>query len=255
MALEHRPSSHSAAAGERSYARLRGFTNRRWGRVGVAALAALVVALVAAQLVLPGIAVDRVRDRVGRYGKVRDVHVHALPAVTLLWGDAQEVSVRAGQLRVSPRQLAELERELAGVTTAKMTSPTLDLVLSSVAAGEIPIRSVLLSKRGSALSAHGIVRAADVKAVLPAGFTVEGLSAGGGQPEVGIAGEFLGARIAGRGVVSAKEGRIVVEPAGIPIAGVAAVPIFSDPHIEVESVSAVPQGEGLAVTVRARSMS
>ena len=46
---------------------------------------AIVVVLIVAQLVLPGIAAQRIRDRLSRSGTVLGVQVDAFPAIKLLW--------------------------------------------------------------------------------------------------------------------------------------------------------------------------
>ena len=55
----------------------------------LAALLVLILAvLIVMQLVLPGIATTRIRDRLSKSGRVLKVEVHAFPAVKLLWDDA-----------------------------------------------------------------------------------------------------------------------------------------------------------------------
>jgi hypothetical protein len=217
---------------------------------------AVVLVLVIAQLVLPGIAVERVRERVGRYGEVHSVHVHADPAIQLVWGSAQEIAVDAGPLRMSSQQLADLERQLDGVGRATLTTPRLSLTSSSTAAGELPLLGARLDKHGDALSASGVVRASALQVTLPAGLHVDGLSAESGRPEVSLAGEAFGARVSGHALVVAREGAIVVEPAGLPFGGIATIMLFSDPHIYVETLTAVPLGEGgVRITLRAKPVS
>jgi len=224
-------------------------------RLAAAILAAIVLLLVVAQLVLPGIAAERVSERIEPYGSVRAVHVHAVPAIELLWGDAQEIVVSAGPLRASMHQLVDLQQSLEGVGEARLSSPRLELVLSSLAAGEVPLEGVLLSKRGNSLSASGTVRHSAVNITLPGGFRVDGLSAGSGQPEVSVSGEAFGVHVSGRAVVTARGGAIVVEPAGLPFSSFATLTLYSDPRIYVESVSASERGEGVLVTLRARPAS
>ena len=219
----------------------------------VAVAAGVVLVLVVAQLVLPGIAVERVRERVGRYGEVRSVHVHAVPGIALLWGSAQEVAVQAGTLRASPHALGDLEQQLSGIDRARLSSPRIDLLLSSsLVSGEAPLEGALLEKRGSALSAVGSFRASTLALVLPVGLRVDGLSAQSGHPEVSLSGEAFGVRVSGRAIVTAKEGAIVIEPAGLPFAGLASVTLFADSHVYVESVTATPTAEGIAIALRAR---
>ncbi len=226
----------------------------RWQPVALAVLALIVLALVVAQLVLPGIAENRVRDRVGRYGPVHAVHVHAVPAIALLWGDAQEITVSAGAMTIAASELADLEHQLGGVSTAELSTPSMDLGLSKVPPIDVPLGGVLLHKHGDALNARASVSAAAVRDVLPAGLTVTGLQASDGQPELTVAGELVGVSVSGNALISAKEGKIVVEPVGLPIAGFASLTLFSDPYIYVESVSAAQQAEGLAVSIRARQV-
>jgi hypothetical protein len=250
--LGHSPDSGAGTAKTRPLSRTSERDGARWVRLGAALVVAVAALLVIAQLVLPGIAAERVREQVGRYGAVREVHVHAVPAIELLWGDADEISVKAGDLRISPRQLVDLERNLAGVTDATLTAPRLNLVLSSVLSGAASFEDVRLTKRGSALRTSGTLRSANLHVALPAAFRVAGLSAASGRPEVAVSGEAFGVHAAGRGVMRARDGKVVVELAGLPFAGLGAATIFSDPRIYVENVTASPRGDGLLIGLGAR---
>src|SRR3954471_22962368 len=83
-------------------------------RIAAIVAAVLLALLVLAQLLLPRIAASRISSRVGRYGQVEHVSVSAFPAVKLLWGDADSVTVSAGALSLSPAQAAALLREGRG---------------------------------------------------------------------------------------------------------------------------------------------
>jgi hypothetical protein len=224
-------------------------------RAGIASALAVVLVLVLAQILLPLIAAQRVRDRLKPYGSVHSVSVHAVPALELLWEEAEKITVSAGQLRISPHDLVNLEQSLSGVTNAELTSPSLDLMVPALGAEGLQLQDVHLTKHGNALTARGSIAAAEVHATLPGGFQVQGLSAGSGQPEVGVSGEVLGVSISGHAVIRAKEGKIVAEPAGIPFASLATITLFSDPRIEIESVSAGPEGEAIVFTIQARQAS
>jgi hypothetical protein len=221
--------------------------------VGVAVV--VVLALVIAQLVLPRIAVERVEERVGRYGEVDAVHVHADPAIQLLWGSAEEIAVTAGPLRMSSQELVDLERQLGGVDRASLATPRLALTSSSATAGELPLESARLYKHGDALSASGVLRASTLQVTVPAGLKVDGLSAESGRPEVALSGEAFGVRVSGHALVVAREGAIVVEPAGLPFGGLATIRLFSDPRVYVETLTATPHGEGILIDLRARPVS
>src|SRR5256885_14921748 len=76
-------------------------------------LAVLVLLSVVAQLVLPGIAENRIRDRLAHDGRVESVHVSAFPAVKLLWGRADRVTVRMANVRAAVGRLGGLIRRTA----------------------------------------------------------------------------------------------------------------------------------------------
>ncbi len=75
-----------------------------------------------AQVFLPTLAARRVRDRVARYGTVRSVSVSAFPAVKLLWGKADSVSVAPAALSVPISQIATLLWEAREVGSMTVTA-------------------------------------------------------------------------------------------------------------------------------------
>ncbi|MBV8217081.1 MAG: hypothetical protein JO325_01345, partial [Solirubrobacterales bacterium] len=77
---------------------------RRLIALGLAGV--VLVALIAAQLVLPGIAAQRLRDQLSRSGTVLSVSVSALPAIKLLWRHADRVVVRMGRYQSGTGGLA-----------------------------------------------------------------------------------------------------------------------------------------------------
>ena len=69
-------------------------------RIAVLATAGVVLlVLVLAQLLLPGIAAQRLRDDLQKSGTVLEVKVSAFPAIKLLWHQADSVVVRMGSYR------------------------------------------------------------------------------------------------------------------------------------------------------------
>src|SRR2546421_9968047 len=77
-------------------------------RIAAAAVLVVLAGLVAAQLLLPGIAENRLRDRLARDGHVDSVHVSAFPAVKLLWGHADRVTVHMASVRTGTGRLSPL---------------------------------------------------------------------------------------------------------------------------------------------------
>src|SRR5437763_15402604 len=80
----------------------------RWITALAIVLAAVVLVLIIAQLVLPGIAAQRLRDRLSKSGQVLDVQVSAFPAIELLWHQADRVVVRLKNYHSNPGPLSTL---------------------------------------------------------------------------------------------------------------------------------------------------
>lgn len=209
----------------------------------VGVLAAL---LVLAQVFLPKIAASRISSRIGKYGDVESVHVSAWPAVKLLWGDADSVTVRASRLDVSPAQTAKLLDEARGVSK-------LDLRVEQAQVGPLAIVEVQMRKRGRRMSAHGYASNAAVQAALPPGIGVELLRSGGGKVEVRASGGLFGIGASVDAVAEAREGKLVVHPRG-PLIEALHLTLFSDPRVRIEGVAAEhnPAGYylGIAATLR-----
>ena len=125
----------------------------RAGRIAGGLAGAVVLVLVLAQLLLPGIAASRVRARVEKYGTVKSVTVKAWPAVELLWGKAESVDVKAGSLRLSKAQTAKLLREAHGVTSIRASA-------ESVKEGPLQLYEASLQKRSSCAAAGAGFRSA-----------------------------------------------------------------------------------------------
>jgi hypothetical protein len=214
---------------------MRGGVGRR-GRVALAAAASLVLLLVLAQALLPGLAATRVRERVASYGEVRSVHVSAFPAVKLLWGRADTVDVTAGKLAATPRQIGQLLWEARDLGTLTVAARTGVLRAPQLPAG-LAMSDVRLYKRGSSVGASATLTQAQLDAALPSGFRVEPVSSGGGAVAVRASGGLFGLRASATVTVRAVEGSLIAEPRGLPLGGIARVTLFSDPHLKVRGVA------------------
>lgn len=194
-------------------------------------------ALALAQLLLPGFAEQRVRSRVGRYGGVQSVRVHAFPAIELLWGHADSVSVRAGDLRLTPTQTVDLLAEARGVGS-------LDVAARSLRDGPLTLHGARLRKRGSSVYGEGEVRAEELRA-LPGGLEAQPLRSGGGSVRVRASGGLFGVRASLVTTVGPSEGKLVAQPEDVAFAGFARVTLFADRRLAVEAVGFdVPGGAG-----------
>ena len=219
-------------------------------------MGAVVLALVLCQLLLPHVAVDRIRSRLGRYGQVQSVSVSAWPAVKLLWRQADTVRVRAGSLSLSIAQAAQLIHEARGLHEVTLSASRLTL-------SSLMLSGLRLHKRGSLLQASGVSSQADAKALLPPGLGLRLLSSTDGQIRARVVGRLTNAGLFGpRGpvevLVGPLRGRLVVRPLPLSRAGPQIV-LFSSPELSVVAVSASALGGSgastsfrLAMTVRAR---
>jgi hypothetical protein len=202
-------------------------------RLGLGVLGVVVVVLVGAQLLLPGIAARRARDRVARYGTVLGTHVSAVPAIELLWGHGDSGSVVAGSLAMTSTQGVDMLWEGRGITDMQLTA-------ASMQVEGVRLRAVSVRKRGSAVTVEGTVGESDLRGVLPLGLEVHSLSDAGGHVLAQATGSVLGVSATVQVDVHAAEGRLVAEPQGLPLAGLATVTIFSDPRLRMESVDVAP---------------
>ncbi len=195
---------------------------------GVAGAIVAVVAL--AQVLLPGIAARMVRDKIEKYGTVKSVTVKAWPAVKLVWGEADEVLVRAGRLHVSPGQTVALLKEAKGVDK-------MDTTAESVEVGGLRLTSTSMHKHGSVLRVQARVSEEDVKRALPEGVELTLVKSEGGTVQVRAGGGLFGVRASVEAVARAEDGKLVARPTAFPLDGLK-LTVFEDPSVRVEGVRA-----------------
>jgi hypothetical protein len=204
----------------------------------------IVVLLVVAQLVLPGIAAQRLRDRLGGSGQVHSVSVSAFPAIELLWHHADSVTVRLGRYRASTASLSRLLDEAGGVATVKASADELT-------SGLLTLRDARLRKSGSELSGTAQVTETDLRAALPVLNSVTPVSSGGGRITLQGTATLLGITGAVDATVAPQNGQLLVTPQ-VPFGALATIRVFSDPHIAVEGVAAQRTATGFAVSASGR---
>lgn len=205
----------------------------------------VLLALAIAQLVLPGIAEQRVRDRLRHDGTVESVKVSAFPALKLLWGSADSVKVRIRQLNVNGAETGNLLGRSHGLGDV-------DVSIGRLSDGLLRLNDVSLRKRGSGLTARGALATSDLRAVLPAGFDVQPVASGNGQLMLRAQASLFGLGVGVNALLVARNGALVVEPVGIPLASLATLTVFSDPHVAVQGVGAAPSASGYTVTAQGR---
>lgn len=210
---------------------------RRLAALGAAAL--IIVLIVVAQLVLPGIAAQRLRDQLARSGQVLSVQVQAFPAIELLWHHADKVVVRLGRYRPRTGNLPSTLDQTGDVGT-------LDASAQEVDYGLLTLHNATLAKRGDELRGSATVTDADLRSALPILSSVTPVASAGGRLTLRGTASLFGLTASVDATVSAQNGKLVVAP-DVPLGGFATLTVFSAPHVSVQSVSASPTTGGFMV--------
>ena len=207
---------------------------RRLVTLGVAGV--VLALLIVAQLVLPGIAEQRVRSRLSQSGTVLQVKITAFPAIKLLWGDADSVVIRLGRYTAGASGIGSSLNRSADVGT-------LDASAQEVDSGALTLRDATLHKRGRELTGSATVMESDLRSAVPFLTGVTPIASSGGSLVLRGTASLLGLSASVDAVVAARDGALVVAP-DVPFGGIATITLFSDPQIRVQSVSAdtVPGG-------------
>lgn len=207
--------------------------------VALGAVGLVVVLLVVAQLVLPGIAAQRLRDRLSHSGRVLSVHVSAFPAVQLLWHHADTVIVRMATYRAAPADLPGTLDQVADVGSLRASAQVFQ-------DGLLTLHDARLVKQGNRLFASAAVTQSALRRVLPILSSVTPVASGAGALVLRGTATLLGLSATVNATVSAPDGKLVVVP-DVPFGGLATVTLFSDPQIRVTGVSAAPAPGGFTV--------
>lgn len=210
--------------------------------------AAVVLALLAAcQLVLPGIAARRVRAMLARSGPARSVSVSvsAWPAVELLWGHADSVSVSLRSWSSSP---GRLDGDLSRLGDAG----TVHASVGMVRIGALVVHDASLVASRGRLVGEGTVRESDLRAAVPFLRSVVPVTSARGtlvlRGTASVLGLLNGSVDA---TVRARDGALVVSP-DVPLGGLATVTVFAARGVRVTGVSAVGTRGGFVARVTGR---
>ena len=202
------------------------------------------VLLVVAQLVLPGIAEQQLRDRLSRSGTVEQVEISAFPAIELLWDDADRVVVRMRNYHSGTAQLGSLLSEAGGVGS-------LDASAGTLTAGLLTVHDAVLRKRGDWVTASAAVTESDLRTAIPVLQSVVPVASGGGELTLRGTATVLGVTASVDATARAQNGQIVVTP-DVPFGGLATISVFSSPAVEVQGLSASPTPNGFRVAAVGR---
>ena len=213
-------------------------------RIALALLGLVLLVLLGAQLLLPGLAERRLREELAARGDVRSVDVRALPALTLLAGRADRVDVRFGAMRAGPADLGALIERTTGAERVDARADTLQ-------AGGFSLRDVVLLKRGDALEGRAVLSDAALGAALPPGVGFTPVPSADGQLVLEATAGLLGVQTTVRARLSAQGGALVVAPDGL-LGGLATLTVFRDPRVAVTGVGAQRTADGYALTATGR---
>lgn len=206
--------------------------------IALGAAGGLVVVFGLAQLVLPGLAAQRIRSELAPYGVVRSVSVSAFPAIELLWGRAQSANVSTGALDIDPAEIGALLWRARGVQR-------LDLHARSMRVGALTLNDVSSAKRGDQLYTSGVIGEAQLRQALPGSNSFQLLGSGPGGVEMRVGGSFFGLSTSLEVQLAAIDGKLLAMPRGIPLGGLVKVTLLSAPHLYVQSIALAdvpPQG-------------
>jgi hypothetical protein len=218
---------------------------RRWV---LAIVGLLVVVLVAAQLLLPGLAARKLRSDLEGQGSGVTTKVEAFPAIKLLAKRADRVDVRIDEIRPEGSGSGD---SLADRLASTDATDRLDVRIGTLEVQLLLMTDVRLHKDGDALTASVRVRRDDVDAALPPDLHLVAQPVGDEGLQVAGVTEAFGRRVSGRARVLVDDrGRIVLRPAGV-LGGLVSVPIFSDSRIAVDAITARKVSGGFQLRARA----
>ena len=204
----------------------------------------IILVLVVAQLVLPGIAAQRLRDRLATSGQVRSVSVSAFPAIELLWHQADSVSVSLGRYRSTPSRLTNLLNQTADVDRLTARAAELDT-------GLLTLRNATLRKSGAQLSGSAEITESDLRTALPVLNSVTPVSSGGGRIIFQGTATLFGVSATVTATLAPQNGALLITP-NVPLGALGTIRVFSDPRVTVEAVAASRTASGFAVTATGR---
>ena len=218
-------------------------------RRALLAVAGLVVlALIAAQLLLPGVAEQRLKSDLERQASAVEVSVSAFPAVKLLFGRADDVTLDIANLR--PDETGDEGESLPDLLAETRKGGKLDVHVKVLEDRLLRVEDVRLKKNGNALTAVVTLRKSDVDAALPAELELVDREVPNGLAVAGstdVFGELIEAEA---NIFADDDGSLVLEPSDDLLGELVSVPIFEDDRVAVDSISAQISGGIYTITAR-----
>lgn len=206
--------------------------------------AGLIVVLVGGQFLAPAIASSLLRQRLAKHGRVLSARVSAFPWVELLWQHADSVTARMANVSTQPHELGSMMQPVGGITN-------LDISIGVVHTGLLTLRDARVSKHGDEMVGVARLELQDLRSALPIVRSLTPVSDSGGQLVLRGTASVLGVSAAVDVVVAARDGKLVVAPAGL-LGAFATITLFDDPQIRVQSVDAALVPGGVRFVVHGR---
>jgi hypothetical protein len=211
--------------------------------IALAVAGVVLIVLIVAQLVLPGIAASRLRDQLSQSGTVLTVKVSAFPAIELLWGQADSVVVRMGRYAAGASKIGSLLEQTSDVGELDASAQRFD-------SGALTLRDASLRKQGNELIGTATVSEADLRSVVPFLDNVQPVASADGRLVLRGTASLVGFTTSVDVTVAAQNGALVVAP-NVPFGGLATITLFKDPNIQVQSVAAATVPGGFSVEIQA----
>jgi hypothetical protein len=184
------------------------------------------------------------RHRLAKDGRVLSVQVSAFPWFELLWQHADTVSVRMADYDAPPDHVRDQLREAEGVGT-------INLSIGVLHTGLVALHDVSFSKHGDEMIGAGQLDLRDLRAALPIVQSLTPMHEADGHLVLRGKASVLGVSATVDVVVAARDGKLVVAPAGL-FGAFVTLTVYDDPQIQVQAVSASAVPGGVKFVVRGR---
>ena len=223
-------------------------SGRRPGRRACFALAAallLAAAFGVSQVGLPGIIATRLRSSLQSHATDVRVSVAASPAIELLFGHADHVSVSISQLRSSSSSGLEslLDRTAA--------TDDLDATVARLYTHGLELDNVSLTKRGAQLAASATLTRVALDAALPVDPSLTVTSTGPQALSLAAQTTVFGHAISATAIVQARNGKLLLAP-DAPILSQLSITLFSDPRVSVDALTVIAHGGAYTFSAQGR---
>jgi hypothetical protein len=215
----------------------------------LALVGVVVVVLGVGQLVLPGFAERRIRSRIEPYSTGVRVGVSAVPAVKLLWGHADKVTIAVDEYRSRQSSSGAPLGDLLARTAA---IHDLDARVGLMTTHKVTLHDVVVHKAGERLTGRATVLDGELDEALPNGLKLRSRPDAEGRLLLSGRASAFGLSAGARARVLADDGALVIEPEGSALASLVKVKVFSDPRVAIDDMRARRYEGGFTVSARAR---